>query len=169
MGSARRRCSTSTSRTASGTCGSAASASSFRAEWCTTADIFRRDAEGYYYYYYYYYYEGRADDLLKVSGIWVSPLEIENALLEHPALGEVCIVGKEDEGGLVKPLAFVVANDDAVPGAGLEADLKADLKAFLKERLTPYKYPRWFEWREHLPKNDQGKVARKVLKAEIGD
>src|SRR5260221_3987051 len=74
----------------------------FQGEWCTTADIFRRDTWG------YYHYEGRDDDLLKVSGIFVSPLEIENALLDHPAVSEVCVVGREDEEKLVKPLAFVV-------------------------------------------------------------
>jgi benzoate-CoA ligase len=128
----------------------------FQGEWCTTADIFRRDAEG------YFYYEGRDDDLLKVSGIWVSPLEIENALLEHPAVDEVCVVGKADDDTLIKPLAFVV------PRAGRSGDdaLADELKAHLKARLAPYKYPRWFEWRASLPKNDRGKVSRKALKAE---
>jgi benzoate-CoA ligase len=129
----------------------------FQGEWCTSADIFRRDAEG------YFYYEGRDDDLLKVSGIFVSPLEIENALLSHPAVAEVCVVGQEDEEKLVKPLAFVVVKkghrgDDALASA---------LKAHCKERLAPYKYPRWFVWRDSLPKNDRGKVARKELKAEL--
>lgn len=129
----------------------------FQGEWCTTADIFRCDAEG------YYYYEGRDDDLLKVSGIWVSPLEIENVMLEHPAVAEVCVVGCEDDEQLVKPLAFVV----------LRGDWKQDvatadaLKAHVKSKLAPYKYPRWFEWRDALPKNDRGKVARKILKEEI--
>lgn len=129
----------------------------FQGEWCTSADIFRRDAQG------YYFYEGRDDDLLKVSGIFVSPLEIENALLSHEAVAEVCVIGKEDEEGLVKPLAFVV------PRAGHKGGdaLAAALKAHCKERLAPYKYPRWFIWRENLPKNDRGKVARKELKAEL--
>lgn len=131
----------------------AKSRETFQGEWCTTADIFRRDAEG------YFTYEGRADDLLKVSGIWVSPLEIENALLSHPGVREVCIVGREDSQGLVKPHAFVVAADGFEAGAELEADLKAHAK----ERLAPYKYPRSFEWRDELPKNDRGKIARKLL------
>jgi benzoate-CoA ligase family protein len=128
----------------------------FQGEWCTSADIFRRDGQG------YYYYEGRSDDLLKVSGIFVSPLEIENALLDHPAVAEVCVVGKEDTEGLVKPLAFVV------PTRGVAADgaLAAALKGHVKAKLAPYKYPRWFAWRESLPKNDRGKVARKELKSE---
>jgi benzoate-CoA ligase family protein len=129
----------------------------FQGEWCTSADIFRRDAEG------YFYYEGRDDDLLKVSGIFVSPLEIENVLLAHSCVAEVCVVGYEDEEGLTKPLAFVV------PRAGVAPDeaLAVQLKAHCKEHMAPYKYPRWFEWRDALPKNDRGKVARKDLKAEL--
>lgn len=135
----------------------AKSRATFQGEWCTTADVFRRDAQG------YYWYEGRDDDLLKVSGIWVSPLEIENVLLEHPAVAEVCVVGREDDEKLVKPHAFVVLK------AGERGDeaLSAALKSHVKSRLAPHKYPRWFEWRESLPKNDRGKVARKLLKQEL--
>jgi benzoate-CoA ligase len=129
----------------------------FQGEWCTTADIFRRDAQG------YYWYEGRDDDLLKVSGIFVSPLEIENALLDHAAVAEVCVVGREDDEKLVKPIAFVVLN---AGWKGCEETAGA-LKAHVKGKLAPYKYPRWFEWRESLPKNDRGKVARKDLKREV--
>ncbi|MDZ4773923.1 MAG: benzoate-CoA ligase family protein [Planctomycetota bacterium] len=129
----------------------------FQGEWCTTADIFRRDANG------YYFYEGRDDDLLKVSGIWVSPLEIENVLLEHECVAEVCVIGREDEEKLVKPLAFVVLRNGFT---GCDATA-AELKAHVKKKLAPYKYPRWFEWRESLPKNDRGKVARKILKTEL--
>ena len=135
----------------------AKSRATFQGEWCTSADLFRRDAEG------YYYYEGRADDLLKVSGIFTSPLEIENALLEHPAVAEVCVVGHDDEEGLTKPFAFVVLKDEK---RGSDA-LAAELKAWIKEKLAPHKYPRWFEWRESLPKNDRGKVARKELRDEL--
>ena len=129
----------------------------FQGDWCTSADIFRRDADG------YYYYEGRSDDLIKVSGIWTSPLEIENALLEHPGVAEVCVLGREDEEKLVKPVAFVV------PAGGTEPseELADELKQWVKGRLAPHKYPRWFEWRSSLPKNDRGKVARKVLKEEL--
>ncbi len=133
----------------------AKSRATFQGEWCTSADIFRRDADG------YYFYEGRDDDLLKVSGIFVSPLEIENVLLAHPAVAEVCVIGREDEEQLVKPLAFVVLRAGHVGSD----ELAATLKAHCKERLAPYKYPRWFEWREQLPKNDRGKVARKELKS----
>jgi len=135
----------------------AKSRETFQGEWCTSADIFRRDGEG------YYYYEGRADDLLKVSGIFVSPLEIENALLSHPAVAEVCVVGHEDEERLTKPLAFVVTK----PGFRGSDELAAELKAHVKGKLAPYKYPRWFEWRDALPRNDRGKVARSELKRNI--
>jgi benzoate-CoA ligase len=93
----------------------------------------------------------------------VSPLEIENALLDHPAVAEVCVVGREDEEKLVKPLAFVVLK----PGWKGDADTAAALKAHVKGRLAPHKYPRWFEWRESLPKNDRGKVARKELRSAV--
>lgn len=134
-----------------------ASRETFQGEWCTSGDVFRRDADG------YFWYEGRSDDLLKVSGIWTSPLEIENALLDHPAVAEVCVLGREDETGLVKPVAFVVCAE----GHAGSDELAAALKAHVKDRLAPHKYPRWFEWREALPKNDRGKVARKVLRAEL--
>src|SRR4029453_11226684 len=97
----------------------------FQGEWCLTADIFRRDAEG------YYFYEGRDDDLLKVSGIWVSPLEIENVLLAHPAVSEVCVVGRKDGDELVKPYAFVVPR---APHRGCDS-LANELKAHVKAKL----------------------------------
>jgi len=127
----------------------------FQGDWCITADIFRRDADG------RFWYVGRGDDLLKVSGIWVSPLEIENALLSHAAIAEVCVVGREDADGLVKPHAVVVLAEGA---RGNDA-LAVALKSHVKDRLAPHKYPRTFEWRsEPLPKNDRGKVARKLLR-----
>lgn len=131
----------------------AKSAETFQGEWCTTGDVFRKDSEG------YHWYVGRADDLLKVSGIFVSPLEIENALLSHEAVAEVCVVGREDDQGMVKPVAHVV------PASGWEGgeELAAILKAHVKDRLAPYKYPRWFEWHTALPKNDRGKIARRAL------
>jgi benzoate-CoA ligase len=132
------------------------SVETFQGEWCTSADIFRTDAAG------YFYYEGRTDDLIKVSGIWISPLEIENALLRHPAVAEVCVVPEEDRDRLVKPLAFVVLNPGFVGGEALAEILKQHLKGL----LAPHKYPRRFEWRPSLPKNDRGKVARKELVAE---
>lgn len=137
----------------------AKSREAFQGEWCTSADIFHRDAEG------YYFYEGRSDDLLKVSGIWCSPLEIENVLLAHEAVAEICVVGQEDGEGLVKPYAFVVLT----PGWKGDDATAAALKAHCKEHLAPYKYPRGFEWREALPKNDRGKISRKDLKAAVAE
>ena len=125
----------------------------FQGAWCTTGDVFRCDEDG------YYYYEGRADDLLKVSGIWVSPLEIENALLGHDAVAEVCVIGREDD-GLTTTVACVVLTR----GFDRNEDTAALLKAHVKQRLAPYKYPRVFEWHTELPKNDRGKIARKLLK-----
>lgn len=135
------------------------SQSTFQGDWCTTADIFRRDSED------RFWYEGRADDLLKVSGIWCSPLEIEECLRCHDAVQDVCIVAAKDGAGLVKPLAFVV------PAGGSEGGqpLAAELKGFIKGRLAPHKYPRWFEWRQALPRNDRGKVARRVLAEEAAE
>jgi benzoate-CoA ligase len=129
----------------------------YQGEWCTTGDVMRRDEEG------YFYYEGREDDLLKVSGIFVSPLEIENALLSHPSVAEICVLGKPDEQGLVKPIAFVAL----APGFEGNDETAGALKAHVKAQLAPYKYPRWFEWRSELPKNDRGKIARKVLREEL--
>jgi benzoate-CoA ligase len=127
----------------------------FQGNWCLSADKFVRDADG------RYWYRGRADDLLKVGGRWVAPLEVENALLAHPAVRECAVVGFTDGEGLVKPKAYVVlkpGNDagDAIAGA---------LKDFVKERIQPYKYPRSIVFVEGLPKNDRGKVDRKQLKS----
>lgn len=126
----------------------------YQGAWCTTADVFRRDADG------VFWYVGRGDDLLKVSGIWVSPLEIENALLGHDSVHECCVLGREDSDGLVKAHAIIVCAEGV---AGCD-ELGVELKAFLKGCLAPHKYPRTFEWRtEALPRNDRGKVARKLL------
>ena len=119
-----------------------------------TGDLFRVDGAG------FYWYEGRADDMLKVSGIFVSPLEIEDCLLEHPSVKEVCVVGAEDEGGLTKPKAFVVVREGAAPGPALTEELKG----FVKGKLSPYKYPRWIEFLDELPRSDRGKVQRKLLR-----
>lgn len=130
----------------------------FQADWCTTSDVFRRDADG------YFFYEGRTDDLMKVSGIWVAPKEIEECLLTHPAVSEVCVVAKDTSEGLTKPLAFIV------PAVGIPGDgsLNAALKEHVKSHLAPHKYPRWIAWREELPKNDRGKIARKDLRSQVG-
>ena len=117
----------------------------------------------------YFWYEGRADDLLKVGGIFVSPLEIEDCLLEHPAVAECGVVGCEDEEGLVKPKAFVVARTGARAGdSAAAAALTRELQEWVKRRLAAHKYPRWVEFLAELPRNDRGKVDRKGLKARQG-
>jgi benzoate-CoA ligase len=130
------------------------SKSTFAGDWCFTGDQFRIDEEG------YFWYAGRADDMLKVSGIWVSPLEIENCLLQHEAVEEVCVVGYEDDAGLVKVRAWVVAREAHPVGDGLEETLRQ----WARERLALHKYPRSIRFVGSLPKNDRGKVDRKVIK-----
>ena len=129
----------------------------FAGDWCFTGDQFIRDDEG------LFWYQGRTDFMLKVSGIWVSPIEIENCLLGHPGVQEVCVVGKPDENGLVKPLACVVAAHGYDPGD----ELTASIQVHAKERMAPYKYPRWVRFTDSLPKNDRGKIDRKVVEGEL--
>jgi len=131
------------------------SKATFAGDWCTTGDQFRLDVKG------YYWYCGRTDEMLKVSGIFVSPTEIENCLVEHEAVKECAVVGVADEENLIKPKAFVVLNEGFEAGTRLEGELKT----YVKGRLAPYKYPRWIEFRSDLPKNDRGKVDRRSLKA----
>lgn len=125
----------------------------FAGDWCTTGDQFHVDEDG------YYWYHGRTDDMLKVSGVYVAPAEIENCLLQHEAVLECAVVGHESE-GLVKPKAFVVLRE-GFEGAD---QLAEDIKQFVKNHIAIYKYPRWVEFVESLPKNDRGKIDRKQLK-----
>jgi benzoate-CoA ligase len=125
----------------------------FAGDWCTTGDQFHVDENG------YYWYHGRTDDMLKVSGVFVAPAEIENCLLQHEAVLECAVVGHESE-GLVKPKAFVVLRE----GFTAEEQLAEGIKQFVKEHIAIYKYPRWVEFVDSLPKNDRGKIDRKKLK-----
>jgi benzoate-CoA ligase len=127
----------------------------FQGEWVRSGDKYVKDAEG------YYTYAGRSDDMLKVSGQYVSPIEVESALIAHPAVLECAVVGKPDEQGLTKTMAYVV------PRAGQAADeaLCAELKAFVKGRLAPHKYPRDIIFVEDLPKTATGKIQRFKLRA----
>jgi benzoate-CoA ligase len=131
------------------------SKATFAADWCTSGDQLHIDSEG------YYWYHGRTDDMLKVGGIFVAPAEIENCLLQHEAVLECAVVGHDEGDGLVKPKAFVVTREGHAPGDTL-AD---DIKHFVKERIALYKYPRWIEFVASLPKNDRGKIDRKLLKS----
>ena len=131
------------------------SLATFHGPWTRTGDRYIRDPEG------RYTYSGRADDMLKVSGIWVSPFEVESALQQHEAVLEVGVVGRSDSDGLVKPMAFVVLKDPQRAAAPEAAQaLAAELKAFVKDRIAPYKYPRWIEFLHELPKTATGKIQR---------
>jgi benzoate-CoA ligase len=122
--------------------------------WIQTGDKYYEDADG------YFWYCGRADDMLKVGGIWVSPVEVEATLVRHPAVLEAAVVGREDSDRLVKPQAFVVLKEPAT-GSGTLAD---ELKAFVKDKIAPYKYPRWIEFVSELPKTATGKIQRFKLR-----
>ncbi|HEY8091885.1 MAG TPA: benzoate-CoA ligase family protein [Polyangiaceae bacterium] len=130
------------------------SLATFHGPWTRTGDRYVRDADG------YYTYAGRADDMLKVGGIWVSPFEVESALSSHEAVLEAAVVGHEDDEGLVKPRAYVVLK---AKGGG--DALAEELKAFVKGRLAPYKYPRWIVFVDELPKTATGKIQRFRLRA----
>ena len=123
-------------------------------DWLRTGDKYWQDADG------YFWYAGRSDDMLKVGGLWVSPIEVENALIAHPAVQECAVVGREDRDRLVKPLAYVVlrAGLAATPG------LAAELQLFVRERLAEYKRPRWVEFLPELPKTATGKIQRFKLR-----
>ena len=122
-----------------------------RGDWILSGDLFVRDADG------YFWYQGRADDLLKVSGIWVAPLEIENCLLAHPDVAECAVIGVE-EGGLTLACAYVVARR----GRAISDD---ELRTFARERLAGHKVPREVLFVDSLPKTANDKVDRKALKA----
>jgi benzoate-CoA ligase family protein len=124
-------------------------------DWMETGDKYYQDAEG------YFWYCGRSDDMLKVKGAWVSPVEVEAALVQHPAVLQAAVVGHKDAEGLVKPRAFVVLKD---AGATTSA-LAEELKAFVRERLPPYKCPRWVEFMTELPMTATGKIQRFKLRA----
>jgi len=122
----------------------------FRGEWTYTGDTYSRDAAG------YFRFHGRRDEMLKVSGVWVSPFEVEEALIAHPAVLEAAVVGREDRDGLTRPRAFVVLR---APIADLET-LSAELKEHVKQRIGVWKYPRWIEFVDALPKTATGKIQR---------
>ena len=125
----------------------AKSNATFQGEWTKTGDKYSTDADG------RYVYAGRSDDMLKVSGVYVSPFEVEATLMQHAAVLECAVIGVADADGLTKTKAYVVLK------AGQTAS-EADLKAFVKERLAPYKYPRTIEFIAELPKTATGKIQR---------
>ncbi len=135
---------------------SAATKRTFRGDWVFTGDRYSVDADG------YYTNHGRSDDLLRVSGQWVSPLEVEAVLLRHSAVRECAVVARADGDGLAKPCAFVVCAD----AASATPALADELKALVKDALAPYKYPRWVEFIPELPKTSTGKVQRFKLREQ---
>lgn len=130
------------------------SRTTFLGPWTRSGDKYVQDAEG------CYQYCGRSDDMLKVSGIYVSPFEVEAALMTHESILEAAVVGAADDDELIKPKAFVVLK----PGVARTPELEAALKQHVKSCLAPYKYPRWFEFRDELPKTATGKIQRFKLR-----
>ena len=122
--------------------------------WIRTGDKYRQDQDG------YLWYAGRSDDMLKVGGIWVSPTEVENVLIEHEAVLECAVVGRADRDGLMKPAAYVVLAAD-VPATNERA---GELQTYVSARLAGYKRPRWIEFVLELPKTATGKIQRFKLR-----
>jgi benzoate-CoA ligase family protein len=127
----------------------------FHGHWCRTGDLFRIDGDG------YLWFSGRADDLFKVGGVFVAPLEVEECLVRHPAVSMAAVIGADDQ-GLTKPKAFVVLRPEAAGRAG--DALAAELQEHVKAHLSKHKYPRWVVFVDDLPKNDRGKVDKKALR-----
>ena len=128
----------------------------FQGEWTRTGDRYLRDHDG------YYHYCGRSDDMFKVSGMWVSPFDVEAALVAHEAVREAAVIGKEDADGLVKPKAFIVLRDGYAAGERLFDALRAHVKA----SAGTWKHPRWIEVRTDLPRTPTGKIQRYVLRQQ---
>jgi 4-hydroxybenzoate-CoA ligase len=124
----------------------------FRGEWTYTGDTYTRDEEG------YFRFCGRSDEMLKVGGVWVSPFDVEEALISHPAVQEAAVIGRQDNDGLTKPKAFVILRDGACD-QDLDA-LTALLQAHVKAQVGVWKYPRWIEYTDTLPKTATGKIQR---------
>ncbi|HTP48597.1 MAG TPA: benzoate-CoA ligase family protein, partial [Casimicrobiaceae bacterium] len=130
------------------------SRTTFMGEWTRSGDKYQRDASG------YYVYCGRNDDMLKVGGIWVSPAEVEGAIVSHPAVLEAAVVAWQDEDRLVKPKAFIVLRQGQRP----RPELANEIQEHVKQRLAHYKYPRRVEFIAELPKTATGKIQRYKLR-----
>lgn len=127
--------------------------------WIATGDKYYQDEQG------NYWYGGRSDDMLKVSGQWVSPVEVEAALVAYPAVLEAAVVGAEDDDGLVKPYAFVVLKQDQPASEAM----REMLKQHVKSTLQPHKYPRWISFVTELPKTATGKIQRYRLREQLAE
>jgi benzoate-CoA ligase family protein len=132
-----------------------ASRKTFLGEWMFTGDKYSVDEDG------YYWHAGRTDDMLKVGGIWVSPVEVESTLISHPAVKECAAVGAPDTADLIKPKGFVVLKDGFVGSD----ELTAELIEHCKEKMAAYKRPRWIEYMDELPKTATGKIQRYKLRS----
>ena len=130
------------------------SVATFEGAWTRTGDKYMCDGDG------YFVYAGRTDDMLKVGGIWVSPFEVESALMTHEDVLEAAVVGHADDDDLIKPKAFVVLTQ-----GGGDGEKGVELQQFVKDMLAPYKYPRWVEFVDELPKTATGKIQRFKLRA----
>lgn len=126
-------------------------------EWFVTGDRYMQDDEG------YFYFRGRSDDMLRVGGKWLAPREVEQTLNQHTAVLESAVVGFQDDEDLVKPYAFVVLE----PGHAPSEDMEKEIQAFVKEKIAPYKYPRWIAFIDALPKTTGGSVQRFVLQERL--
>jgi acyl-coenzyme A synthetase/AMP-(fatty) acid ligase len=122
--------------------------------WFFTGDKYSVDEDG------YYWYAGRSDDMFRVGGEWVSPVEVEAALMEHPAVLECAVVPQQDSASLLKPKAYVILKPGWTPGP----ELTQQMRDFVKQRIAPYKYPRVIEFLEELPKTATGKIQRYRLR-----
>ncbi|HLJ21836.1 MAG TPA: benzoate-CoA ligase family protein, partial [Stellaceae bacterium] len=131
------------------------SRTTFLGPWTRSGDKYKQDADG------YYTYCGRTDDMLKVGGIYVSPFEVEAALMTHESVLEAAVIGDGDEQKLIKPRAYVVVK----PGVRPDPALAEALQEHVRSRLARYKYPRWIEFIEELPKTATGKIQRFKLRA----
>jgi benzoate-CoA ligase len=123
-------------------------------EWLRTGDKYSRDADG------YYWYAGRSDDMLKVKGCWVSPIEIEGVLIQHPVVQEAAVIGRSDENQLTRSAAYVVAR----PGTNATLELARELQNFVANYLPSFKRPEWVEFVNELPKTATGKIQRYKLR-----
>ena len=131
-----------------------ASAKAMRGEWFFTGDRYYQDEQG------FFFYDGRSDDMLKVGGLWVSPIEVENTLIEHPAVLESAVVAARDAAGLIKPKAYIVVQK----GIDESTQLAEKLQDFVKSKIAPYKYPRMIAFVDELPKTATGKIQRFKLR-----
>jgi acyl-coenzyme A synthetase/AMP-(fatty) acid ligase len=125
-----------------------------RGDWIYTGDLFAQDADG------YYHFRGRADEMMKVAGQWVSPVEVELTLNKHPAVKECAVIPTRDAAGLMTSKAFIVTHDTCTASAALAKELQE----FVKRQIAPYKYPRIIEFIAELPKTGTDKINRLALR-----